>query len=101
MGLEQQIKEYLVGEGWENSRLPYQYHTDDYYIVELKRDSYDFCMYSIINKRYSETVFKGRIISVRQLISILEFVKEDYNLTDSEKEELIEMKNTTNGLNKD
>ena len=70
MELEQEIKEYLVSEGWENSRLPYQYHTDDYYIVELKRDSFNFCMYSIINKRYSETMFKGRIISVRQLISI-------------------------------
>lgn len=97
MELEQEIKEYLVSEGWENTRLPYQYHTDDYYIVELKRDSYDFCMYSVINKRYSETVFKGRILSVRQLISLLSFVKEDYNLTEIEKEELNEMKIFING----
>jgi|LakMenE18May11ns_1017448.scaffolds.fasta_scaffold9909065_5 hypothetical protein len=95
MTIEQQIKEYLVKEGWENSRLPYQYHTDDYYIVENKRDSFDFPIYSIINKRYDERMFMGRILSLNQLIYLLCFIKEDYNLTESEKLKLDEIKKLT------
>lgn len=82
------LKEYLLAQGFEQ-KLEYQFHGDSYIVILLRdTDSYGFEIWGIINKRFEETVFKGRIMSVVQFLKVFSFVKEDYDLSEDEREEL-------------
>lgn len=82
------MKEYLLSIGFEQ-RLPWQYHTDSYMVVELEADSHSIPLWAIYNKRYDEKVYHGRIRSVAEFELIFALVKEDYNLTE---EEIVQLK---------
>lgn len=81
------MKEHLLKLGFEQ-RLPWQFHDDSYQITILRNDSYNFSVVSITNKRFDEVVFRGRIRNAEEFYLILTLVKEDYDLTDEEKEQL-------------
>lgn len=85
--MEFKLKDHLLSIGFEQ-KLPWQFHSDSYMIIYIDQDSYDFEIYSITNKRYDETMFKGRIRSSKEFDLIFSLVKEDYNLREDEIKKL-------------
>lgn len=77
------MKEYLLSIGFEQ-RLPWQFKSDHYLVVELEKDSHDIPLWSITSLRYDSTSFRGRIRNVEEFKLIFALVKEDYTLTDEE-----------------
>lgn len=88
--LAENLKEHLLSLGFER-KLPWQYHNDSYYIVDLGRDSNDFPVWSIVSKRYDSSNYRGIIMNEEEFDFIYARVKEDYNREDDEIEKLKEI----------
>lgn len=82
------LKEHLLELGFEQ-KLPWQFHSDSYMVTFLdENDGEGFELWGITTKRYDERVFRGRIRSVKEFNLIFALVKESYNLTEDEIEQL-------------
>lgn len=85
------LKDYLHALKFEQ-KTPYQFHGDSYIVINvLDSDSYGFEVWSITNKRHDEVVFRGRIRSIEEFEKVMSLVKEDYDLTEDEREKLIDI----------
>lgn len=82
------LKEYLLAQGYEQL-TPFMFDDSVHKIVNvIDVDSYGFEIWSITNKRYDEIVFRGRITGIMQFNKIMSYVKEDYDLSEEEIDEL-------------
>lgn len=84
------IDNYLLEngyEGWPKTK-PYQFTLGSYRVINFGTDSYDFEIYGITSIRFDDTNYRGRIKSIEHFKEIMTCVKEDYNLTEEEKEYL-------------
>lgn len=87
------LMQYLVEQGWYSTPLPWRLHYGDkksptYWIIEHRKDSWNCPIYSITIARYDEQIFRGRIMSIEEFEFIWLRTREDYNLTEEEREEL-------------
>jgi len=83
------VETHLRSIGFDNSKAKHQFHIQGYYLTNLGADSFGCVMIGVHNKRFDESVFRGRIISIEQLDQVLFMVKEDYDLNDKEVAKII------------
>jgi hypothetical protein len=83
------VQEYLPEIGFKQ-RLPYHYRWESrsYTVIESGTDSYGYIIWTIENVRYQSVSYRGRIKDARDFDQIFARIKEDYDLTDQDKENL-------------
>jgi len=85
------LKEHFLSVGFRETSVSHQFDGDAYRLVYIGVDSYGAELYSIINKRYDENVFRGRIPNGKVFDRLFVLVQEDYNIDKETITEIEEM----------